>query len=348
MKNIITFILSLCLGLGILYIVYAQQQATFAANCDVGVDPYQCSLLKKIFDDVKNANWIYIVFGLSIGLFSNVLRALRWQQLTEPMGVKIGFANALCAILVGYFTNLALPRVGEVLRGGIIAKYEDISVEKAFGTIVTERIVDVLIFGIVIIVSLMISFDDIAGYLSQKGDFSKLGAMNILVPVLVLVMAAAYFAYKLRAKFISSTILNKIEKIVKGFLEGIASVKDVKNKPLFLAYSIGIWLCYLSITIVMSKAFPPTENLSFEVALSVLLFGSLGMFIPSPGGMGSYQFLVAESLSIYGVSPSNAFSFANLVFFSINIFGTILFGLIAYILLPIINIKKPLKANDSI
>lgn len=349
MKNIITFIISFSIGAIILYLVYQQQQEQYALGClNPETDPFKCSLLRKTLDDVLNAKWIYIVLGLLISLFSNVLRALRWQQLTKPMGYSIGFWNALGAILIGYFTNLALPRVGEVLRGGVLAKYEDIPVEKAFGTIVTERIVDVIIFGLVIIFSLVFAYSDIIAYLSNNANIKSSNNQSIILIFGGFFIIVLALLYRFRKQIIESRLGQKVKKIALGFAEGMMSAKKVENKPLFIVYSLGVWVCYFIITFIVFKSYEPTANLSPVVVLVVLLFGSLGMFLPSPGGMGSFQYLVAEALNIYGVPSVSSFTYANLQFFTVNIFGTVLFGALAYIILPLINVKKvkPLKNGN--
>lgn len=349
MKNIITFIISFSIGAIILYLVYQQQQEQYALTCvDIETDPFKCSLLRKTLDDVLNAKWVYIVIGLLISLLSNVLRALRWQQLTKPMGHKIGFWNALGAILIGYFTNLALPRVGEVLRGGVLAKYEDIPMEKAFGTIVTERIVDVIIFGLVIMLSFIFAYSDIVTYITKNVNIKSYNNQNFVLILGSIFIIGLSVLFVFKKQIIRSSFGKKIKKIVLGFAEGMMSARKVENKLLFLIYSLGVWVCYFIITFIVFKSYEPTAHLSPVVVLVVLLFGSLGMFLPSPGGMGSFQYLVAEALTIYGVSSVSAFTYANLQFFTVNIFGTVLFGALAYLILPLINVKKvkPLKDGN--
>lgn len=341
LKSFLQFILFLGLGLIILYLVFSKYEANYQLECAANnIAAQDCSLVKKIWDDFKTSSWFFIVISVGIYLFSNALRTLRWNLLLQPMGYHVKFFNGFGAIMIGYITSLAIPRIGEVLRAGVVAKYEDIPSEKAFGTIISERVIDFLMLMIVSLLAVLISYETIIDYLKANAVFNfGLSFQTILLVGLLFLLAFSILFY-FRNQLINSNLGQKVITIVKGLFEGIMSIFKMKNRLAFILYTIGIWLCYFVMTLTMLYALPSTSHLGGETAMMILLFGSLGLIVPTPGGMGSYHFLLVEALSIFGVSNVDGFSFANLIFFSINIFGNILFGLTAYIALPILNRKN--------
>jgi glycosyltransferase 2 family protein len=339
-KNLLNFTVSLSLGLGILYAVYYQQQADYEAGCDMATHPYQCSFLRQMWADFLATDWRYFGLASFIAVLSNAFRALRWDLMLKPLGHRIDFINGLSAVNIGYFTNLAFSRVGEVIRAGVATRYEDIPMDKAFGTIVVERIVDVIIFAIVAVLALLFGYDKIINYLLTKGDFSALSNLKWVIPFFLIMLLSFYFFWKNLEKIKESRLGSKVVKFVNNMVEGVVSIGKMEQKWLFIFYSIGVWACYFAMTWLIFKAYAPTQSLSPVVVLVVLLFGSLGMFIPSPGGMGSFQFLVSEALIIYGVKPMEAFTYANLQFFTLNVAVVVIFGLISYLILPLYNGSK--------
>jgi uncharacterized protein (TIRG00374 family) len=251
--------------------------------------------------------------------------------------------NGFWAIMLGYFANLGFPRIGEVLRGGTLSRYERIPIEKSMGTIVADRVIDVFSFGFMLLLALIFEFDKLWSQL-RDGIWVKLqasGQNTTLWIILFLLLVAALIIYRFRQKLYGLGLVVKIKNVLIGFGEGLQSVRKVRNLPVFLFHSINIWFLYYMMTYLTFKAFAPTIDLSASAALLVFVFGSLGMIIPAPGGMGSYQGLVALAVSLFGVTMADAFSYANINFFSIQIFCNILFGMLALLFLPLINKKEP-------
>jgi len=345
-KHLGTFAkVSIFFGVGIimLYLVYQRQNVAFQADCfSKGTPASECSLLAKIISDISNANYFWIFITMLLFMLTNVMRALRWKMMFVALGYKPKFINLFGTIMINYLANLGVPRSGEVIRAGLISKYEDIPVEKALGTIFTDRIFDVLMLAIVIGLAMLVGGSDFLAYLDQNINFgSKLNSLlqsPVLLSIIFLsTIAFFYFGYSKRATLKSSAIGKKIYGLVSGFSDGVQSVKNVSSVPLFIFYTLGIWVLYYLMSYFAFFAFFPTSHLGPTEGLVVFVFGSLGILIPTPGGMGSYHYLVGEALAMYGVNGSDAFSFANIVFFSIQIFINIIFGIISLIALPIIN-----------
>jgi hypothetical protein len=345
-KNIVQIILFFLVGSVILYWVYQNSNEAFIQDCAIkGISPEDCNLIEKVKNDFIGSNKFYVIICILLFVISNIFRTLRWQQLLTPIGNKPKFINAFGSVCVGYLTNLTIPRSGEVVRAGILSKYENIKFENAFGTIVTERVIDLICLLAVIGLGVIFAGDTIYQYFEANFSFEDKFAFIINNPVILITMIGSMIAgfivlYLNRKKIADSSIGRKAISFAKGLFEGILSIKKLKNPFLFVFYSISIWVLYYLMTYLMFFALKPTSILGPIEGLVVFIFGSLGMVFPSPGGMGSYHFLIEEALKIYGLGLADAFSYANIMFFAIQIFGIILFGILALIFLPLFNRKE--------
>jgi uncharacterized membrane protein YbhN (UPF0104 family) len=340
--NIVKFMLFLSVGLVILYLVYRNQNTAYQAQCALdGVASADCSLINKIFTDFQRINYFWISVVLACFIFSNWSRSQRWLMLLDSLDYKVKASNAFWTVNLGYFANLGLPRMGEVVRGATLARYEKIPVEKAMGTIVIDRLVDMASLLLVVGLAFLLEFNTLYTYLNEnmgkKSGGAGLFQNPIVQGILVLGVVSLLVLLVFWKKIQQLAIVQKAMEFGKGFLEGIISIRNVKNPFLFLLHSINVWFMYYMMMYFCFFAFPPTVHLSLVAALMVFTFGSFGIVIPSPGGMGTYHVLVIAGLSLYGINGGDAFSFANIFFFSVNIFCAIALGILALILLPILN-----------
>lgn len=352
--NIIKFLLFVGVGATILYFVYQKQNANYIADCALkGIPDSECSLMTKVINDFKNANYWWVLSVLAAFTISNVSRALRWQMLVKPLNYRPKFSNAYHTVMIGYFANLGFPRIGEVIRAGMFARYEKIPVEKVMGTIVSDRLLDVICILIATGLAVFLEYDTIIDYFRANADLdSKLeGLMNsgILLYLFLggLVLLAIPFIF--RKQLMQSRLFFKIKDVVFGFWQGIQTVWKVRPLGWFLFHTFNIWFMYFLMIYLCFFAFEPTAHLPAVAALMVFVFGAWGIVIPSPGGMGSYHFLAMAALALYGINGNDAFSFSNISFFSIQIGCNILFGLIALVALPIINknyTPKPVESDE--
>ena len=219
------------------------------------------------------------------------------------------------------------------------------------GTIVTDRIIDVLSLMIAIGLAFILSFGKMNNYFKENMDLNNTLEQILSFPALAIVpvigLSTIYLTYRNWDKLLDTMLGQKIYKIVSGFSDGIKSIKDVENVTVFIFHSVIIWTMYYVMTYLCFLAFAPTSDLGLVAGLTVFVFGSLGIVFPSPGGMGSYHYLVGEALGFYNIGGADAFSFAMIVFISINLFCNIFFGLIFIILLPIIHKKNTLNIAGS-
>ena len=268
-------------------------------------------------------------------------------MLLKPLGLDAKLHNTFGSIMIAYFANLTIPRSGEIIRSVMISRYEDVEIEKAMGTIVTDRIIDVLSLMIAIGLAFILSFGKMNTYFKENIDLNNTLEQILSFPALAIVpvigLCTIYLTYRNWDKLLDTMLGQKIYKIVSGFSDGIKSIKDVENVTVFIFHSVIIWTMYYVMTYLCFLAFAPTSDLGLVAGLTVFVFGSLGIVFPSPGGMGSYHYLVGEALGFYNIGGADAFSFAMIVFISINLFCNIFFGLIFIILLPIIHKKNTLN-----
>ena len=350
-KNIFKTLIFFGIGFAVLYWVFHNQQIAFEEQCMLeGTDLDNCSLWDKMLADLSSADFGWIALVILCFMISNLSRALRWNMLLKPLGLDAKLHYTFGSIMIAYFANLTIPRSGEIIRSVMISRYEDVEVEKAMGTIVTDRIIDVLSLLIVIGLAFILSFGKMNTYFKENMDLDTLEqilSFPALAIVPVIGLSTIYLTYRNWDKLLDTMLGQKIYKIVSGFSDGIKSIKDVENVPVFIFHSVIIWTMYYVMTYLCFLAFAPTSDLGLVAGLTVFVFGSLGIVFPSPGGMGSYHYLVGEALGFYNIGGADAFSFAMIVFISINLFCNIFFGLIFTILLPIIHKKNTLNIAGS-
>ncbi len=340
MLQVLQFLLFLTFGLGILYYVYYQQDIAFQAQCALeGKAKADCSLLGKIADDFRGANYWWISVVMLCFTISNWSRAVRWNMLIRELGYKPRTRNAFFAVMISYLTNLWLSRAGEVVRAGSLARYERIPTAKVMGTVIVDRILDMVCLMLIVVVGFILEFNTYWTYLQQNTTFT-MGSVThqwpYLVALVVLTVIGVAF-YKLRDKFRHTKFYEKGRTLSLSLWEGFKTVKYVENPLYFILHSVNIWLMYFLMTYLCFKAYAPTSELGGLPALTVFVFGTFGMVIPSPGGMGTYHALVVAALAIYGINKIDAFSYANIIFFSIQIGCSVIMGIASVILLPIMN-----------
>ncbi len=340
-KSVLKFIIFVGIGLIIFYVLFKNFEGSYLEECaKKGIPESECSLIDKIWQDFKSVKVIWLLVIIVLYMLSNVFRALRWNQMLEPLGYKPKVFNSIGALMIGYFTNMAFPRIGELIKTGTLSKYEDIPFEKVAGTVVVDRILDVIALLFVIGLSLLLSFGTFRDYFRENfvapsneklyllGGIALVGLIGIFILNLIL-----------QKKNFDNPVLKKFQTLWTGFKDGFGSLRKVKSLPLLVLYTVGIWLMYYLMTYLCFFSFEPVAHLGPVAGLIVFVFGTLGMVFPSPGGMGSYHLLISQGLIIYGINGADAFSFSNIVFFTINIFGNIIFGLFFFIALPFFNRK---------
>lgn len=351
MKSFIKFLVFLAVGLSILYFVYVNQAAGYQLECQCKTNaPCELSLIEKIMQDFKSTNIFWLLMICVAFMISNISRALRWNQLIEPLGYQPKLFNTFFATMIGYMVNLALPRAGEIAKPATVTQYEKIPLEKLVGTIVVDRIFDVLMLLLVIGLTFITQFNHLYDFLFGTGTPEVECVVPMAAPEPSVIPWGSLFAGAFMLGLVSvivvflrwdsikkTAIAQKVITLLKNFLDGLKTVLQLKSPMMFIVHTLVIWLMYYLMMYVCFFAYGPTAGLSPLAALLAFTFGTFGMVIPSPGGMGTYQIAVTAALVVYGVAEPDAFAYSNIVFFTITIFCNIGFGLLGYILLPIYN-----------
>lgn len=296
---------------------------------------------QDIIVSLKNADYSWIILSIFFGIISHLLRAARWRLLINPMGYQPALSNTFFAVMLGYFANLALPRLGEVTRCGMLGRYEKIPVNKILGTVIAERSVDMLIFLGLFFINLLIFWRQLYNYVQNKiftpveERVEALGSNTTQLLIIASAAAALVIGmFILRRFFGEAKFYLKIKSIVKGFVEGIKSVLMVKNVWFFIMYSLLIWVMYFLMVYVCFFSIPETSGLGLVPALSVLIFGSIGIMIVQ-GGIGVYPAIVAEVLAIYGVMSVEGYALGWLAWTAQNVM-IVIFGMLSLILMPVL------------
>jgi uncharacterized protein (TIRG00374 family) len=278
----------------------------------------------------KEANYSWIFLGLFFGILSHLSRAYRWKFMLEPLGFKPKFTNSVLAVLVGYLVNLALPRAGEVSRALVLTNYEDVPFEKGFGTIVAERIADLIMMLCIIAITLFVQFDFIYELLTKNFNPTK-----IIVVLVILI-----FGFYILSSFIKkakSGFLLKIKTFVSGLAEGVSSIFKMKNKWAFIFHTVFIWTMYVA---MFWATIPAIDGLDVPIGGILIGFIAGGFSIAATnGGIGLYPIAVAGALALFDIptEPATAFGW---IMWTAQTAMVIVFGGLAFLLLPIYNKNK--------
>jgi glycosyltransferase 2 family protein len=314
-RKFLSLTIPLLIGLGIIYYQYT----TLSQD-----------ELEKIKISFVKADYFYIFLSLFIALFGFWSRAYRWKFALNHLGFQTKFHNDLLTVCVSYFVNLTIPRSGEISRAALLKKYENVPFDKGFGTIVAERIVDLMIFFLFVIVAFLLQFEKLYQFLIEKLPLEKilyLLAGGIIIFILF-ILVWIYAEWK---------IIQKLKNKLSGLIEGMTSILKMKDKWNYIFHSFFIWFSYLIMFYVTIFALPETSNISFDIVIMGFIFGSLAVGFTN-GGLGAYPLAIAMIYSLYGIPNEVGVAFGWLVWVSQTLL-TIFLGLLSYLLLPILNKK---------
>jgi uncharacterized protein (TIRG00374 family) len=278
------------------------------------------------------------MLSILLALLSHYLRAYRWNILLEPLGYHLKTSRTFIAVMVGYFANNLVPRLGEVTRCGILKKNDKVSMTSAFGSVVAERALDLLILIILGSFTFLIEFDKLNSFIIEnfQEKFPETKSIYGLVftglGIGLVLLLIAFFLFKIfRNQLHRNPLYLKIRQFVKELLDGFLSIRKIKNQFGFWISTFGIWLLYYLMLIVVFYAFPPTSNLSLIAGLTLLIMSGLGMSAPVQGGIGVFHILVSSVLVLYGISANDGKVFA-LIAHTTQFLTVILFGGISFVI----------------
>ncbi len=329
--NLLKLSVSLGLGVGVIWWVVSHMTETEK---------------QQTVDAFKRAKYGWLLLAPALGLLSNFSRAQRWRLLLEPTGHKPGYWNTFFSVMMMYFFNLFFPRLGEVTRCGVLARYEKVPLDKSIGTMVVERLVDLVSIGVVAGLLLIFEFDRVMNFWHQKDALAgggtatvetSTGSTKIIIfafVALLLIIGAAY----LQRKVGFEKLLQFAKERAKGFAVGLMSIRNLRSPLEFIFHSVFIWVCYVMMIYVSFPALSETENLSFLAAMAALA-GCGFAIVLSPGGVGFYPLFMQFILTMYAVDPTIGYAFGSLAW-ATQMAATFAGGIISLILITILN-KEP-------
>ena len=290
--------------------------------------------IEELVNYFKKADYTFISLGVFFGLLSHLSRAYRWRFQLQPMGYNIKLGNSIMAVFATYLINYTIPRAGEVARASILTNYEGVPFEKGFGTIVAERIADMIVMLGIITVTLFLQFDFIYGFLVEKFNPTKI----IMGALLFLGFGVVFLVFIKRSNL---KIAKKIKGFVNGLIEGALSIFKMKKKWAFIFHTLFIWSMYVLMFYVTSFALEETSNVPFAAILIGFIAASFSIAATN-GGIGSYPEAVVLAFTLFNISedPSRAFGW---IMWGSQTLLIILFGGLSLIYLPIFNRKKANK-----
>jgi len=290
----------------------------------------------------QKSDKFYLWLMAAFAVVSHILRAMRWKMLLEPTGQQVGLGNSFLSLMTGYLVNLAIPRGGEVSRCYTLYQLEKTPVQLSFGTVVTERLVDVLCLLVLIATSFYFEWEKLKTFINTL-DFSS--GKTMAVPVAAWGALAASVIFLVAVYFLRKN--EKVIKIIRGFTQGMLSIFQLENKFLFAFYSIAIWGLYFLMSYLVLVAFPETAHLGFSAVVTLFAIGSIAMAAPLPGGTGSYHVLVPLGLTtLYHVPSVDAIAFV-FVFHAWQTLLMIVIGVCSFIISNLLIKKKAQKAADA-
>nr|WP_298792656.1 lysylphosphatidylglycerol synthase transmembrane domain-containing protein [uncultured Allomuricauda sp.] len=314
LKKTLKILIPILIGLGLVFYSYTSTTPEERA---------------RILEAIKNANPLWVFLSIFIGVLSHISRAIRWNYLLAPMGYRPKLVNNVLIILTSYFANTLVLRSGEFLRATALNTYEDVPFEKGFGTIVTERIIDVIMLLLIIAAALLVQTDVILGILEENG----IGLAGTIVLLLVGVLGLFISIYLIKKS--SSKLAVKIKTFLNGLLDGVLSIFKMKQRGAFIFHTFFIWACYIAMFWVIKFTVPETTELPLGAFLVAFVAGGFAMATTN-GGLGLFPIVVTAALSVYGISKTSGDAYG-WIMWTAQTLMVVVFGTISFIILPLLN-----------
>ncbi len=285
----------------------------------------------EILPYFKSVKYSWIFLGLFFGLLSHLSRAYRWKFMLEPLGFKPKIQNSIMAVFIAYLTNFGIPRSGEVMRAVIFTNYENVPFEKGFGTIVAERVADLLVMLLIVLTTLFLQYDFISGLLIKNFNPQTL----IIGLIGLIILGAIFFSLIIKAK---SGIAFKIKNFILGVIEGATSIFKMKKKWAFIAHTLFIWLMYVLMFYVTVFAVPELKHVPLAAILIGFIAGGFAI-AASNGGLFVYPAAILAAFTLFGIEQNPSFAFG-WIMWTAQTALILFFGALSFLFLPIFNSRK--------
>lgn len=323
--SILQYLIFLALGMGLLYLVFRKIN------------------LYSLIEELRSIQYFWLFLVVIAGLLSHAFRAMRWNLMIQSLGYQTNTLRTFYAVLIGYLANLAIPRLGEVTRCGMLSKSQKIPVQSLIGTVISERVFDMIVLIVitfmVIIFQLRLLGDFVNTYIfSPMANGMEHHQTEVFISLAVLFVAVLSLVlfFRIIIRFLEQFgFYHKMKKLGLGFMEGMMTIRRMERKAWFLFYTVLIWSCYFLMTYLCFFALSSTSGLGIAEGLTVLSIGSFGIVAPVPGGIGAYHFIVKAILfELYRIDATSAASYATISHFTQTILIIIGGGIAYFLMLP--------------
>ena len=294
-------------------------------------DQFTAAQIQEIKGYFKNADYSFVLLAIFIAFLGNAARAYRWKYMLDHMGYKSSFANNFMAVNIGYLLNLTVPKSGEISRALIVKKYDDIPFDKGFGTIVAERIVDMIFLLLFMFIAVFLQFDIVKAFILDKIPLK-------LLLLIITIGIIGFVSFVLIYKYSKSKLVTLFKQKISGLKEGLLSIVHMKDKWNYFFFTIFIWVSYLITFYVATFVIPETMSLSFGAIITSFVVGSIAIAFTN-SGFGSYPFLITKVLLFYAIAETAGNAFGWIIWTS-QMFLVLFLGLLSFLLLPVFNKSK--------
>lgn len=289
---------------------------------------------------IKNADYFWVGISILLGFLSHLSRAFRWKYTLEPLGYTPSLANRFMAVMIAYFANLGIPRSGEILRATTLTTYDNIPFEKGFGTIIAERIADLIMSIIIVLIALIFQYEMVSDVIISfsQSTIDKLSSNpKLLISSVLIITILGFLAYKYLKKP-NNKFTTKLKSFITGLKDGVLSILHMKDKWLFIFHTVFIWTMYVLMFYVIFFAVEETKNISIGAGLSSFISGSFTIAATN-GGLGSFPYVIQKTLILFDISKASGLA-VGWIIWSAQTFLTIIAGALSFFFMPIINQKK--------
>ena len=289
---------------------------------------------QDFIDKFYTVDYRWVLFSMVLSFTSYIARAYRWVLLINPFGYKLKTSRSVIAVFIGYLANLALPRLGEVTRCAVLKKNDNIPIPLSFGTVITERIFDLIMLIILFLITMILEFDILYAFFQQVLEYvPDISYFMYGLSGFILISASLIFIFRKRLiKWITSLLFyQKVSGFVHQLWEGFLSFKNVENKTGFILSTISIWVVYFLMTYVITFSMSETESLGIMAGMTMLVGAGVALIIPVQAGFGTYHFIITLLLTFYGIEKETGRFFATLLHTS-QIITILFFGALSLII----------------
>ena len=283
---------------------------------------------EDFWEKAQSVDYTWVIASIVLSIVAYMARAYRWNILLEPLGYNLKTGRTTLAVLVGYLANLALPRLGEVTRCAVLKKNDNVAIPAALGSVVTERIIDFLTLLLLICISLIVESDRLLAFLTSAYEDLNISLNVILIIALVGVLGIVALVIFINRQ---DRLKGKFVDLLKSFVAGFTSLKDIKRPLGFFISTFILWLVYYLMSYIIIFSLPETAHLGFGVGFMLLITGGIALSLPVQSGFGTYHGMIAGMLLLYSIDQTTGIFLATLLHTS-QIIAVAIFGSLALII----------------